>query len=184
MPTVDRDSSVDNLLAEQASLPPVNSHKRSKPRKLLQRFINRNYDEPVKIAGCLLKIRDNILGYRHLLQLEMSCLDRIRMGVAMVSGVHGRYSPMFHDAPIQPEYDSELDDARLAIHEWMTRPSIASAIEFMNWSVWLVFQGVNPIAVWFRHANSLRRFKQQTNNTSYVDGWFELCPTNESIENH
>jgi len=90
---------------------------------------------------------------------------------------------MFHDAPIQPEYASELDDARLAIHEWMTRPSISSAIEFMNWSVWLVFQGINSIAVWVRHANSLRRFKQQTNNTSHVDCWFELCPTHESIEN-
>lgn len=184
MPTVDRDSSVNNLLAQHASLPPFKSQKSSKLFKILQRFTTRNYDEPVKIAGCLLKMRGNVLGYRHLLQLEISCLDRIRMGEAEVSGVHGRYSPMFHDAPIQPEYNSELDDARLAIHAWMTRPSVSSAIAFMDWSVWLALQGVNPIAVWFRHANSLRRFKQQTNNTPYIGGWFELCPTNESIENH
>ena len=109
-------------------------------------------------------------------------MERILIGQDMVSGIHGFYSHMFHDAPIEPEYDGVLDEARLAIHEWMTRPSFYNTFKLVNWSIWFVSYRINPFAVIFRHARSLWRYRKTLNHQLLADGWFELHQCKEPIQ--
>ncbi len=143
--------------------------------------MGRNCDRPVRIAGYPLKLRGEFVNYHNLYHFEMSRLERILIGKDMVSGIHGFYSHMFHDAPIEIEYDGVLDEACLAVHEWMTRPSFYNTFKLINWSTWLVSQGINPFAVIFRHARSLWRFRQ-TSNQPLVEGCFEMHQYKDPIQ--
>ncbi len=90
-----------------------------------------------------------------LYHLEVSCLERIQMGQHMVSGIHGINCPLFHDFPITEQYDSSFDEARVAFHEWLTRTSLLNTIKVFLWINWLVFQGINPLAVIYRHYKTI-----------------------------
>ena len=114
--------------------------------------------EPIKVGAHLVKVRNNsdFLCYHDLYHLEVSCLERIQMGKYKVSGIHGINSPMFHKLPILEEYDSLLDEARVALHEWLTRTSIFNTFKLICWMFWLITQGINPISVLIRHIKSLQ----------------------------
>ncbi|NJL10056.1 MAG: hypothetical protein HC908_07475, partial [Calothrix sp. SM1_7_51] len=75
----------------------------------------------------------------------------------LVSGIHGINSPVLHDFPIIEEYDGILDEARVAIHEWLTRPSIFNTLKFIGWMFWLVTQKINPISVLISHIRVLNK---------------------------
>ena len=112
--------------------------------------------EPVKLGNYIIKVRDCPLEYHDLYHLEVACLERILIGEHKVSGIHGLNLPMFHDSPIVVEYGGLLDEVRVAFHEWLTRPSIFNTIKAISWMVWLVSQGINPIAVLIRHIKVLK----------------------------
>ena len=112
--------------------------------------------EPVKLGNYMIKVRDCPLEYHDLYHLEVACLERILIGEHKVSGIHGLNLPMFHDSPIVVEYGGLLDEVRVAFHEWLTLPSIFNTIKAISWMVWLVSQGINPIAVLIRHIKVLK----------------------------
>ena len=112
--------------------------------------------EPVKLGNYIIKVRDCPLEYHDLYHLEVACLERILIGEHKVSGIHGLNLPMFHDSPIVVEYGGLLDEVRVAFHEWLTQPSIFNTIKAISWMVWLVSQGINPIAVLIRHIKVLK----------------------------
>ncbi|WP_242048776.1 MULTISPECIES: hypothetical protein [Nostocaceae] len=74
-----------------------------------------------------------------------------------MSGIHGINSRVFHASPIKEEYDSFLDEARIAIHEWLTRPTAFSQLKLLCWMTLLILQGINPFAVLIRHMRSLKK---------------------------
>ncbi len=113
---------------------------------------------PVVIAGHPLVVRGHWIHYHNLYHLEISHLDRILMGKDLVSGLGGFYSPMYHDEEVPSEYDGVLDEARVAVHEAITRPSIYSTIKLFRWSLWFLRQWMNPIAIIYRHWRSLQAF--------------------------
>lgn len=79
---------------------------------------------PVKIAGDLLIFDGRVFEHHDLLHYEISLLDRITIGEDWVSGIHGICLPIFPDGPTVPEYDGLLDEARVAMHEWLTQPTL------------------------------------------------------------
>lgn len=159
----------------------LNTFRRPKMSSALRRRMGRNCADPVKIAGYPLKLRGEFVSYHNLYHFEISQLERILIGKAMVSGIHGFYSHMFHDSPIEGEYEGVLDEARLAVHEWMTRPSFYNTLKLINWIFWFISRGINPFAVIFRHARSLWRFRQTANQT-FVAGCFELRQCREPVQ--
>lgn len=181
-------SKVDPLTIKSAQikqLPSFSSKlkpfRRPKMNPMLRKLMGQNCGKPVRIAGYPLKLRDEFLSYHDLYHFEMSRLERILIGKDMVSGIHGFYSHIFHDAPIEIEYDGVLDEARLAVHEWMTRTSFYNTFKLINWLIWFISQGINPFAVIFRHARSLWRFRQ-TSNQPLVEGCFELHQYQDPIQ--
>jgi hypothetical protein len=112
---------------------------------------------PVKIGKRGVKVRNVWIHYHDLYHLEVAQLDRIQMGNYWVSGVSGINGRVFHDAPIVEEYDSFLDEARIAIHESLTRPSAFSQLKLLCWIGLLLIQGINPLAVILRHVKSLKK---------------------------
>jgi hypothetical protein len=114
---------------------------------------------PVQIADCFLTLDDHVFDHHDLLHYEISLLDRIRIGKDMVSGIHGVCLPFFPDGPTVSEYDGLLDEARVAMHEWLTRPTIYNTCKLFNWFVWLSSQRINPLAVLLRHYFSIRRYR-------------------------
>jgi hypothetical protein len=113
---------------------------------------------PVVMGGHPVVIRGHWIHYHNLYHLELVHLDRILMGKDMVSGLHGFYSPMYHDEEIPAQYDGVLDEARVAVHEAITRPSIYSTFKLLRWSLWFIRQGMNPIAILYRHWKSLQKY--------------------------
>ena len=172
---------------KQFSQPDLSSPSKLKPFKppqmsrTLRELMGRDCGRPVRIAGYPLKLRGEFLTYHNLYHFEMSRLERILIGKDMVSGIHGFYSQMFHDTPIEIEYDGVLDEARLAVHEWMTRTSFYNTFKLVNWSIWFVSQGINPFAVIFRHAKSLWRFKK-TSNQPIVEACFEFHQYEDPVQ--
>ena len=79
---------------------------------------------PVKIAGDLLIFDGRVFEHHDLLHYEISLLDRITIGEDWVSGIHGICLPIFPDGPTVPEYGGLLDEARVAMHEWLTQPTL------------------------------------------------------------
>lgn len=122
-----------------------------------------------KRLGCISKkkITQEVNGinsfmYQHdLYHLEVSKLERIQIGKYYVSGIHGINSPVFHSNPIKSEYPGLLDEVRVAYHEWITKTSIFNTFKLLVWMGWLTVQEINPLAVFWRHYQSLN--KQQHN---------------------
>ncbi|NJL36179.1 MAG: hypothetical protein HC840_32155 [Leptolyngbyaceae cyanobacterium RM2_2_4] len=112
---------------------------------------------PIKIGDRGVKVRSVWIHYHDLYHLEVAQLDRIQMGNHWVSGVNGINGRVFHNAPIVEEYDSFLDEARIAIHESLTRPSAFSQLKLLCWIGLLLIQGINPLAVIIRHIKSLKK---------------------------
>lgn len=112
---------------------------------------------PITIKNEHIKIENVCIHYHDLCHLEVARLDRIQMGKYMVSGIHGISARVFHKYPIVREYDGFLDEARIAIHEWLTRTTIFSSIKVICWLILLILYGINPIAVVIRHFRSLKK---------------------------
>lgn len=117
--------------------------------------------DTVIINGQPLLIRGYEYNYHNLFHYEISLLERIQMGKDLVSGIHGFYAPMFHEKVIEPEYEGILDEARLTLHEWMTRTSLFSTLKAFNWMIFLVSAKINPLAVIIRHGKSLKNYQGQ-----------------------
>lgn len=118
-----------------------------------------SYDIVIRGNEKPLKIKNYVYNYHNLFHYEISNLDRVVMGEDRVSGIHGFYSPMFHDRNFEPEYNGMLDEARVAIHEWITRTSIFSTLKALNWIIWLASMKINPILVVVDHTKSIKEYK-------------------------
>ncbi len=125
---------------------------------------------PITIAKRHIQVRGVCIHYHDLFHFEVAQLDRIRMGNAWVSGIHGIRKGVFHATDVPEEYDSFLDEARIAIHEALTRPSPFSIIKAGCWMLLLLLQGINPFAVCLRHWRTMQK-KQQ----GAID-FFQLIP--------
>lgn len=77
------------------------------------------------------------------------------MGKHWVSGIHSTNFHLFHENPILEEYSGLFDEARVAVHEWFTRPAYYNTVKIVFWSGWFLLQGINPIAVIWEHYRSL-----------------------------
>lgn len=122
---------------------------------------------PIKIGNEHIQVRGESIQYHDLYHLEVAQLERIQMGKYMVSGVHGLEVSVFHDSLKPQEYDGFLDEARIAIHEGITRPTAFSIIKALCWMTLLMFQGINAFAVLIRHIKSMKK-KQREFCSSYI----------------
>lgn len=122
---------------------------------------------PIKIGKEHIQVKGVCIHYHDLYHLEVAQLERIQMGKYMVSGVHGLKVSVFHDSLKPQEYDGFLDEARIAIHEGLTRPTAFSIIKAFCWMTLLMFQGINAFAVLIRHIKSMKK-KQREFCSSYI----------------
>lgn len=116
---------------------------------------------PIKIGNEHIQVRGESIHYHDLYHLEVAQLERIQMGKYMVSGVHGLEVSVFHDSLKPQEYDGFLDEARIAIHEALTRPTAFSIIKALCWMTLLMFQGINAFAVVIRHIKSMKKKQRE-----------------------
>ncbi|NMF65350.1 hypothetical protein [Brasilonema octagenarum] len=116
---------------------------------------------PIKIANEPLKVRGVCINYHDLYHLEVAQLQRIQMGKNWVSGIDGINITVFHDSPIVEEYEGFLDEARIAIHEGLTRPTAFSQLKALCWMILLILKGINPLAVLIRHIKSMNKKQQE-----------------------
>lgn len=123
---------------------------------------------PVKVGNEHIKVRDVCINYHDLYHLEVAQLERILMGKDWVSGIHGIKTEVFHDSTIVEEYDSFLDEARIAIHEGLTRTTPFSVLKTLCWMTLLILQGINPVAVLLRHIKSMN-IKQKEFRSMFVE---------------
>jgi hypothetical protein len=72
-----------------------------------------------------------------------------------VDGISGIDIPEFHDYPSTPLYPGELDEARVAIHQVMVRPSLLAVLRAGLWLVRIAKWGGNPIRVVADHYKSI-----------------------------
>ena len=114
-------------------------------------------DTVVTNDGFPVTIRGYPLCNHDLYHIQVSKLQRIQIGKHMVSGIHGINAPIFHDLPITEEYESFLDEIRVAFHEWLTRTSLTNTVKAFIWAIWLIFKGINSFAVIYRHYKTLNR---------------------------
>jgi hypothetical protein len=142
----------------------------------IKKLIGCDSGDPLVIGGYPLIVRNFWISRHNLDHIEVSQFDRIRMGDAEVSGIHGFYSSMYHDEPIEAEYDGMLDEVRVFIHEGITRPSLASIAKLLYWMGWMIFQGINPVAVIARHISSLRRFQKKLHRSQERDWSLRVGP--------
>lgn len=112
---------------------------------------------PIKIKKQHIRVRGVCIHYHDLYHLEVSQLERIQMGKHWVSGIHGLNAKVFHNQPIVLEYNGFLDEARIAIHEALTRPNPFSLLKVVCWMTLLFLHGINPLAVLIRHIQSMRK---------------------------
>lgn len=117
----------------------------------VKELLGRCGQKPIKVGDYFVKVRNCDLCLHDLLHLEVSCLERIQMGKNQVSGIHGINLPIFHDFPINEEYDYNLDEARVAIHELINLTSIFTIFKAIAWMIWLISNRINPLAVLIRH---------------------------------
>ena len=116
---------------------------------------------PIKIGSEHIQVRGVCIHYHDLYHLEVAQLERIRMGKYMVSGVHGLEVSVFHHSLKPQEYDGFLDEARIAIHEGLTRPTVFSILKTFLWMTLLTFQGINAFAVLIRHIKSMKKKQRE-----------------------
>ncbi|MDY6898983.1 MAG: hypothetical protein SWZ49_13025 [Cyanobacteriota bacterium] len=116
---------------------------------------------PIKIGNEHIKVKGVCIHYHDLYHFEVAQLERIRMGKHMVSGVHGLKVSLFHNSLKPEEYDGFLDEARIAIHEGLTRPTAFSIIKALCWMTLLALQGINSFAVVIRHIKSMKNKQKE-----------------------
>ena len=114
-------------------------------------------DTVVTDDGFPVTIRGYSLCNHDLYHIQVSRLQRIQIGKYMVSGIHGINAPIFHDRLISEEYESFLDEARVAFHEWLTKTSLTNTVKAVIWTIWLIFKGINSFAVIYRHYKTLNK---------------------------
>jgi hypothetical protein len=98
----------------------------------------------------------------------VSLLEPIQIGADVVTGIHGICLSFLVDADIKPMYDGLLDEARVGIHEWFTRPSIYNTFKLVSWIIWFIRQGINPVVVITRHRRTLRTFEKTNTYISQI----------------
>lgn len=116
---------------------------------------------PITIGHEHIRVKGVCIHYHDLYHLEVAQLERIQMGRYMVSGVDGLRVAVFHQSVKPQEYDGFLDEARIAIHEGLTRPTPFSVIKALCWMTLLFLQGINPIAVLIRHVRSMKKKQRE-----------------------
>jgi hypothetical protein len=141
----------------------------------LKRFFGFLSSVPLEIDSYPLQLRGHKLDHHDFLHYEVSLLEPIQIGADQVTGIHGLCLWFLVDADLKPAYDGLLDEARVGIHEWVTRPTIYNTFKLMNWIVWFLRQGINPFAVIMRHLRTLRTFKK---TDAYVSEMVQLEFTN------
>ena len=129
---------------------------------------------PIKIGNEHIKVKGVCIHYHDLYHFEVAQLERIQMGKYMVSGVHGLKVSLFHNSLKSEEYDGFLDEARIAIHEGLTRPTAFSIIKALCWMTLLALQGINSFAVLIRHIKSMKN-KQKEFRRNYMDYSPQKC---------
>ena len=107
----------------------------------------------------IVEVRGMPLCQHDLYHLEVAQLERIQIGKHFVSGIHGINAPILHESPIVEEYDGILDEVRVAFHEFIIKTSIYNTVKVMLWMCWLMFCGINPVAVFLRHYISLKKIQ-------------------------
>lgn len=137
----------------------------------LKRFFGFLSSVPLEIDSYPLQLRGHKLDHHDFLHYEVSLLEPIQIGSDVVTGIHGICLWFLVDADIKPAYDGLLDEARVGIHEWATRPTIYNSFKLMNWIIWFICQGINPFAVITRHLRTLRTFKK---TDAYISEIVEL----------
>ena len=142
----------------------------------VKRLIGGDSGDPLTIGGYPIIVRNFWISRHNLDHIEISRLDRIQMGTAQVSGIHGFYSSMYHDDPIEPEYDGMLDEVRVFIHEGVTRPSLSSIAKLLYWWGWMALRGINPILVTLRHCSTVRRFRRKLHRSQERDSMMGVGP--------
>ena len=142
----------------------------------IKRLIGVDSGDPLTVGGYPIVVRNFWISRHNLDHIEISHFDRIQMGQDQVSGIHGFYSSMYHDDPIEPEYDGILDDVRVFVHEGVTRPSLASIAKLLYWWIWMVLRGINPISVTLRHVSTIRRFRRKLHRSQGRDWMMSVGP--------
>ncbi len=117
---------------------------------------------PVYVDGKKLTLNGHVFEHHDLLHYEVSLLPRIFIGSVWVSGIHGICLPFFPVQPRASEYDGLLDELRVALHEWLTMPSVYNTFKLCNWFIWMMQNSINPCAALWRHYRSLREFRLNT----------------------
>lgn len=112
-------------------------------------------DPVVTNNGFTVTIRGYPLCNHDLYHIKVSKLKRIQIGKHMVSGIHEINAPIFHNLPINKEYESFLDEARVTFHEWLTKTSLSNTVKAFVWAIWLILKGINSFAVIYRHYRTL-----------------------------
>lgn len=120
---------------------------------------------PIKIGNEHIKVKGVCIQYHDLYHFEVAQLERIRMGKHMVSGIDGLEVSLFHNSLKPQEYDGFLDEARIAIHEGLTRPTAFSIIKALCWMILLMLQGINSFAVVIRHIKSMKNKQKEFCNS-------------------
>ena len=115
-------------------------------------FVSYSFDDEFSLLA------SNFNGTHYLLASIKEVVPNCRF---YFGGVHGINVKMFHDAPISAEYSGILDEARVAYHECLTRPSLFRMLKLASWMVWLMTQRVNSFAVLSRHQKSLEGFDRE-----------------------
>lgn len=123
---------------------------------------------PVKVSGEFLVFKQHVFAHHDLLHYEIALLDRIAIGEHSVSGLHGICLSLFPDGPTVPEYDGLLDEARVAMHEWLTQPTIYNTCKLLNWFIWLQKQRINPFCVLYCHFLSIQSYPGNAKETAIV----------------
>lgn len=92
------------------------------------------------------------------IHLDVAKLPPIELAGHMVDGISGIPIPEFFpdQLPEAAAYDGMLDEVRVGLHHWFTRPEkVYSWVILANYYVWMLSNGVNPVAVTYRHWKSM-----------------------------
>jgi hypothetical protein len=137
----------------------------------LKSFFGSLSSVPLTIDEYPLQLRGQNLDHHDFLHYEVSLLEPIQIGEYWVTGIHGIALPFLVGADLESAYDGLLDEARVGIHEWLTRPSVYNTFKFLNWIIWLICQGINPFVVVMQHLRTLQTFRK---TDTYISQMVEL----------
>ena len=130
---------------------------------------------PIKVGNEHIKVKGVCIHYHDLYHFEVAQLERIQMGKHMVSGVDGLKVSLFHSSLKPQEYDGFLDEARIAIHEVLTRPTAFSTIKAFCWMILLALRVIYYFAVLIRHIHSMKNMQREF-RSKYIGCNSQLAP--------